>query len=86
MNGDLADKSRSPTPVQRATWAKAMGACASMAGPKRRVWRKGRPGIDEEVLGIRTVDITGSQIRDAPVLPNLLCQIQATFYNEEFDR
>mgnify|MGYP005991419445 CR=1 FL=1 len=44
-------------------------------GPKRRVWRKIHLGIDEETLEIRTVEITGSHIGDAPVLPDLLSQI-----------
>ncbi len=44
-------------------------------GPKRRVWRKIRLGIDEETLEIRAVDVTGSHIGDAPVLPDLLGQI-----------
>ena len=49
-------------------------------GPKRRVWRKIHLGIDEETLEIRAVKITGSHIRDTPVLPDLLSQIPA---NEE---
>ena len=44
-------------------------------GPKRRVWRKIHLGIDEETLEIRAVEITGSHIGDAPVLPDLLGQI-----------
>ena len=44
-------------------------------GPKRRVWRKIHLGIDEETLEIRAVEITGSHIGDAPVLPDLLDQI-----------
>lgn len=46
-------------------------------GPKRRVWRKIHLGIDEETLEIRTGEITGSHIGDAPVLPDLLGQIPA---------
>ena len=46
-------------------------------GPKRRVWRKIHLGIDEETLEIRAVEITGSHIGDAPVLPDLLSQIHA---------
>ena len=38
-------------------------------GPKRRVWRKIHLGIDEETLEVRAVEITGSHIGDAPVLP-----------------
>jgi hypothetical protein len=44
-------------------------------GPKRRVWRKIHLGIDEQTLEIRAVEITGSHIGDAPVLPDLLSQI-----------
>ena len=44
-------------------------------GPKRRVWRKIHLGIDEETLEIRAVEVTGSHIGDAPVLPDLLGQI-----------
>ncbi|WP_168161824.1 IS5 family transposase [Rhodovulum sulfidophilum] len=44
-------------------------------GPKRRVWRKIHLGVDEETLEIRAVEITGSHIGDAPVLPDLLSQI-----------
>ena len=46
-------------------------------GPKRRVWRKNHLGIDEETLEILAVEITGSHIGDAPVLPDLLSQISA---------
>lgn len=44
-------------------------------GSKRRVWRKIHLGIDEQSLEIRAVEITGSHIGDAPVLPDLLGQI-----------
>jgi len=44
-------------------------------GPKRRVWRKLHIGIDEQTLEVRAVEITGSNIGDAPVLPNPLDQI-----------
>ena len=46
-------------------------------GPKRRIWRKIHLGIDEETLEVRAVEITGSHIGDAPVLPDLLGQIPA---------
>lgn len=39
-------------------------------GPKRRVWRKIHLGIDEQTLEVRAVEITGSHIGDAPVLPD----------------
>lgn len=44
-------------------------------GPKRRVWRKIHLGIDEKTLEVRAIDITGSHIGDAPILPDLLDQI-----------
>ncbi len=40
-------------------------------------WRKIHLGIDEETLEVRAVEITGSHIGDAPVLPDLLGQIPA---------
>jgi hypothetical protein len=46
-------------------------------GSKRRVWRKIHLGIDEETQEVRAVEITGSHIGDAPVLPDLLGQIAA---------
>ena len=46
-------------------------------GPKRRIWRKIHIGIDEETLEVRAVEITGSNIGDAPMLPELLDQIPA---------
>ncbi len=44
------------------------------SGPKWRVSRKIHPGIDEETLEIRAVEITGSHIGDAAFLPDLLGQ------------
>lgn len=46
-------------------------------GPKGRLWRKIRIGIDEETLEIRAVEVTTSSISDAPMLPDLLNQIPA---------
>jgi hypothetical protein len=46
-------------------------------GSKRRVWRKIHLGIDEETLEIRAVEVTSSNVGDAPMLPNLLAQISA---------
>jgi len=46
-------------------------------GPKRRIWRKIHIGIDEETLEVRAVEVTGSNIGDAPILPDLLEQIPA---------
>lgn len=44
-------------------------------GPKRRVWRKIHLGIDEETLEVRAVEVTTSNVGDAPMLPELLAQI-----------
>ena len=44
-------------------------------GPKRRLWRKIHLGIDEQTLEIRAIEVTGSNIGDAPMLPELLSQI-----------
>ena len=44
-------------------------------GPKRRIWRKIHIGIDEETLKVRVVEVTTSNIGDAPMLPELLDQI-----------
>lgn len=44
-------------------------------GSKRRVWRKIHLGIDEETLEIRAVEVTSSNVGDAPMLPELLKQI-----------
>lgn len=44
-------------------------------GPKRRIWRKIHIGIDEETLEVRAVEVTTSNVGDAPMLPDLLNQI-----------
>ncbi|SIO59972.1 Transposase DDE domain-containing protein [Rhodovulum sp. ES.010] len=44
-------------------------------GSKRRVWRKIHLGIDEQTLEIRAVEVTSSNVGDAPMLPDLLAQI-----------
>lgn len=44
-------------------------------GSKRRVWRKIHLGIDEETLEIRAVEVTSSNVGDAPMLPDLLTQL-----------
>lgn len=44
-------------------------------GPKRRIWRKTHIGVDEETLEVRAVEVTTSNIGDAPMLPELLDQI-----------
>jgi len=46
-------------------------------GAKRRVWRKIHLGIDGQTLQVRAVEVTGSHIGDAPVMPHLLRQIPA---------
>ncbi len=44
-------------------------------GPKRRVWRKIHLGIDERTLEVRAIEVTSSDVGDAPMLPGLLDQI-----------
>lgn len=44
-------------------------------GSKRRIWRKIHIAIDEETLEVRAVEVTSSNIGDAPMLPELLNQI-----------
>jgi hypothetical protein len=46
-------------------------------GSRRRVWRKIHLGIDEQTFEGRAVEVTGSHLGDAPVLPDLLGQIPA---------
>ncbi|SNT13165.1 Transposase DDE domain-containing protein [Antarctobacter heliothermus] len=46
-------------------------------GTKRRLWRKIHIGVDEQTLEIRAIEITGSNVGDAPMLPELLDQISA---------
>ena len=51
---------------------------ARRRGPSRpRKWRKAHLGIDADTLEIRAIEITGSRVGDAPVLPDLLDQIPA---------
>lgn len=45
-------------------------------GAKRRVWRKIHIGIDKETLETRAAEFTTSDVGDAPMLPDLLDQIQ----------
>jgi hypothetical protein len=49
--------------------------CRAAGGSKRRLWRKVHLGIDEKTLEIPAVGFTGSDIGDAPILPELLNQI-----------
>lgn len=44
-------------------------------GPRRRLWRKIHIGLDEQTLEIRAIEVTGSNVGDAPMLPDLLSQI-----------
>ncbi|CUH39894.1 Transposase DDE domain protein [Jannaschia seosinensis] len=46
-------------------------------GARRRVWRKVHLAMDEATLEVRAVEITGSGVGDAPVLPDLLGQVPA---------
>ena len=51
---------------------------AKKHGPsKPRQWRKVHLGIDADTLEIKAVEITGSRVGDAPMLPELLNQIPA---------
>ena len=44
-------------------------------GSRRRVWCKIHLGIDEETLEIRAIEVTSSNVGDAPMLPDLLARI-----------
>lgn len=46
-------------------------------GVKRRLWRKNHIGVDEQTLKIRAIEITDSNVGEAPMLPELLSQILA---------
>ncbi|BAQ70293.1 hypothetical protein NHU_03150 [Rhodovulum sulfidophilum] len=46
-------------------------------GTKRCLWRKIHIGADEQTLGIRAIEITGSNVGDAPMLPEFLDRIPA---------
>ena len=47
-----------------------------MAKP-RLDWRKVHPGIDEEAQEVRALEVTSSDVGDAPMLPDLLARIPA---------
>ena len=44
-------------------------------GPKRRLCRKIHIGFDELTLELRAIEVTGSNVGDAPMLPDLLNQV-----------
>lgn len=44
---------------------------------KRRLWRKIHLAIDEQALEVQAVEVTSSNVGDAPMLPELLDQIPA---------
>ena len=46
-------------------------------GARRRVWRKVHLAVDEATLEVRGVEITSSNVGDAPMPPDLLGQISA---------
>ena len=49
---------------------------AKKHGPsKPRQWRKVHLGIDADTLEIRAIEVTGSRVGDAPMLPEMLDQI-----------
>ncbi|SNR85802.1 Transposase DDE domain-containing protein [Puniceibacterium sediminis] len=61
------------------TGIKAEGAgewnARKQGGSNRRIWRKMHIGIDEEMLEVRAVGVTTTNVGDAPMLPELLAQI-----------
>ena len=66
---------RDRAPVARRKPAEREWHSRKHGGAKRRLWRKIHLGVDEQTLEIRAIEITGSQIGDAPMLPELLDQI-----------
>lgn len=52
--------------------SRSLRGLSKHGGTKRRVWGKIYLGIDAETLEVRAIKITGSQIGDATVLPDLL--------------
>ena len=59
----------------RQTGIKGKWNARKHGGSKRLVWRKIHIGNDEETLEVRAVEVTGSKIGDALMLPKLLNQI-----------
>jgi hypothetical protein len=53
------------------------GQACKHGGATRRLWRKIHIGVDERTLEIRAIEITGSGVGDAPILPELLGQLSA---------
>lgn len=53
----------------------APGSCSSLA--RELLNSKDKRGVDEHTLEIRAIEITGSNIADAPMLPEMLNQIPA---------
>jgi hypothetical protein len=53
------------------------GNARKHGGPKRRVWRRIRIGIARDTSDVRAVEVVGSEIGDAPVLPALSARIPA---------
>lgn len=51
------------------------GNARKHGGSKRRIWRKIHIGIDEETPEVRAVEVTTSNVGDAPMLPELVNQI-----------
>ena len=48
-------------------------------GAKSRVWRKVHLGIDQEALEVRAVEVTSSDIGDAPMLPAHFHTVESVF-------
>ena len=59
------------------TGIKAEWNARKHGGPKRRIWRKIHIRIDEETLEVRAIEVTTSNVGDAPILPELLSQSPA---------
>jgi hypothetical protein len=61
------------------TGIKAMGegewSCRKHGASRPRQWCKVHLGIDAETLEVRAIEVTGSRVGDAPMLPELLAQI-----------
>ncbi|MDW3225544.1 MAG: IS5 family transposase [Paracoccaceae bacterium] len=61
------------------TWIKVEGEgewnARKHGGSKLCIWRKIHIGIDDETLELRAAEVTGSNVGDAPMLPELLNRI-----------
>ncbi len=76
---NVASTAIGPTTMPNGIKAKGEGEwhARKHGGARRRLWRKIHIGVDEQTLEIRAVEVTGSNIGDAPMLHELLDQIPA---------